>query len=173
MGCYGDGGAIFTSEDGLAEAMREIRVHGQSKRYVHTRIGVGGRMDTLQCAIVLAKLDRFDWEIERRVEIGAQYNQLLTGKVRTITQRPDRTSVFAQFTVFVDEREKLQVKLKGNGIPTSVHYPVPMHLQPAYQNVCCPECCPESVKAAEQVMSLPMYPDMDLSNQQMVVNALL
>ena len=77
LGCYGDGGAIFTSDEGLAQACREIRVHGQSKRYVHTRIGVGGRMDTLQCAVVLAKLDRFDWEIEKRQEIGDRYNRML------------------------------------------------------------------------------------------------
>src|SRR4029079_14931110 len=76
LGCYGDGGALFTSDDALAQAMREIRVHGQSKRYVHTRIGVGGRMDTLQCAVVLAKLERFDWEVEMRKQVGARYNEL-------------------------------------------------------------------------------------------------
>ena len=173
LGCFGDGGAIFTNDDELAQAMREIRVHGQSKRYVHTRIGVGGRMDTLQCAIVLAKLDRFDWEIEQRLMIGTQYNKLLNGKVKLVTQRPDRTSVFAQFTVFVSEREHVQLSLKEKGIPTSVHYPVPMHLQPAYQDLCCPECCPESVKASERVMSLPMYPDMKISTQMMIVDALL
>ncbi len=95
LGCYGDGGAIFTSDDALAQAMREIRVHGQSKRYVHTRVGVGGRMDTLQCAIVLAKLERFDWEVEQRIKIGARYNELLDGKAKVVSQRPDRTSVFA------------------------------------------------------------------------------
>jgi UDP-2-acetamido-2-deoxy-ribo-hexuluronate aminotransferase len=152
--------------------MREIRVHGQSKRYVHTRIGVGGRMDTLQCAIVLAKLDRFDWEIKRRIDIGAQYNKLLMGKVKTIAQRSDRTSVFAQFTVLADERDKLQLELKEKGIPTAVHYPLPMHIQPAYQQYCCPECCPESVKAAERVISLPMYPDMEVATQLLVVDAL-
>jgi UDP-2-acetamido-2-deoxy-ribo-hexuluronate aminotransferase len=170
LGCYGDGGAIFTSDDALAQAMREIRVHGQSKRYVHTRVGVGGRMDTLQCAIVLAKLERFDWEVEQRIKIGAEYNQLLTGKVKTVTQRPDRTSVFAQYTVFVESRENVQAALKDKDIPTAVHYPVPMHVQPAYAHFCCPECCPESVKAAERVMSLPMYPDMRLVDQNQVVN---
>ena len=170
LGCYGDGGAIFTSDDALAQAMREIRVHGQSKRYVHTRVGVGGRMDTLQCAIVLAKLERFDWEVEQRIKIGAEYNQLLTGKVKTVTQRPDRTSVFAQYTVFVESRENVQAALKDKDIPPAVHYPVPMHVQPAYAHFCCPECCPESVKAAERVMSLPMYPDMRLVDQNQVVN---
>jgi UDP-2-acetamido-2-deoxy-ribo-hexuluronate aminotransferase len=160
LGCYGDGGAIFTNDDELAQEMREIRVHGQSQRYVHTRIGVGGRMDTLQCAIVLAKLDRFDWEIEQRLKIGAHYNELLSGKVKTVSQRSDRTSVFAQFTVFVDERKSVQAKLKEAGIPSTVHYPVPMHLQPAYQNLCCPDCCPESVITSDLVMSLPFGPDL-------------
>jgi len=173
LGCYGDGGAIFTSNDELAKVMREIRVHGQSKRYVHSRVGVGGRMDTLQCAIVLAKLERFDWEIEQRIKIGARYNKLLVDKVKVVTQRPDRTSVFAQYTLFVDDREQLQVILKNKEIPTAVHYPVPMHLQPAYQDLCCPECCPESIMVASKVMSLPMYPDMDASLQMKVVDSLL
>lgn len=172
LGCYGDGGAIFTSDDELAQAMREIRVHGQSKRYVHTRVGVGGRMDTLQCAIVLAKLDRFDWEVEQRIKIGAEYNKLLTGKVKTVTQRLDRTSVFAQYTVFVENRENVQATLKDKDIPTAVHYPVPMHIQPSYAHFCCPECCPESVKAAERVMSLPMHPSLTSYMQSNVVNAL-
>lgn len=173
LGCYGDGGAIFTSDDELAQAMREIRVHGQSKRYVHTRVGLGGRMDTLQCAIVLAKLERFDWEIDQRIKIGARYNELLAGKAKVVIQRPDRTSVFAQYTVFVDDREAVQTKLKRSEIPTAVHYPVPMHLQPAYESLCCPECCPEAVKAAVYVMSLPMGPDLDSVSQNQIVISLI
>jgi UDP-2-acetamido-2-deoxy-ribo-hexuluronate aminotransferase len=173
LGCYGDGGAIFTSDDELAQAMREIRVHGQSKRYVHTRVGVGGRMDTLQCAIVLAKLERFDWEIEQRLKIGARYNELLAGKAITVVQRPDRSSVFAQYTVFVSEREYVQLTLKENGIPTAVHYPVPMHLQPAYQYLCCPECCNEAAAVSNQVMSLPMGPDLDSKTQLIITDNFL
>jgi UDP-2-acetamido-2-deoxy-ribo-hexuluronate aminotransferase len=172
LGCYGDGGAIFTSDDELAQAMREIRVHGQSKRYVHTRVGVGGRMDTLQCAIVLAKLERFDWEVEQRLKIGARYNKLLAG-TGVVTQRADRTSVFAQYTVFVKNREKVQAALKEMGIPTAVHYPVPMHLQPAYAHLCCAECCPLAVEAAMHVMSLPMDPDLDEATQDQIVAALI
>ncbi len=172
LGCYGDGGAIFTNDDLLAQAMREIRVHGQSKRYVHTRVGVGGRMDTLQCAIVLAKFERFDWEIEQRLKIGARYNELLAGKIETIVQRPDRTSVFAQYTVKIKDRSMVQAKLKEAGIPTAVHYPVPMHLQPAYAHLCCAECCPVSVVMAHLVMSLPMSADLDLHAQNAVVAAL-
>lgn len=172
LGCYGDGGAIFTSDDFLAEAMREIRVHGQSGRYNHIKVGVGGRMDTIQCAILLAKLDQFDWDIEQRQKIGSQYNKLLDDKFEVIKQRPDRTSVFAQFTIFVNNREILQKKLKAQGIPTAVHYPVPIHLQPAYQNFCCPECCPESIKLASRVMSLPMHPNLNPKDQNDIVNFL-
>jgi UDP-2-acetamido-2-deoxy-ribo-hexuluronate aminotransferase len=112
LGCYGDGGAIFTNDDSLAQAMREIRVHGQSQRYVHTRVGVGGRMDTLQCAIVLAKIERFEWEVQQRLEIGHRYNQLLDKEgVARIQQRPERTSVYAQYTVMVPQREALQKRL--------------------------------------------------------------
>lgn len=172
LGCYGDGGAIFTSDDSLAQAMREIRVHGQSKRYVHTRVGVGGRMDTIQCAIVLAKLGRFDWEVEQRLKIGARYNELFASKVRTVTQRPDRTSVFAQYTVIVEDRESAQSALKEAGIPTAVHYPVPMHLQPAYADWCSPDSCPISVEAARTVLSLPMGADLDVLDQEKIVTTL-
>ncbi|MEG0879652.1 MAG: DegT/DnrJ/EryC1/StrS family aminotransferase [Janthinobacterium sp.] len=173
LGCYGDGGAIFTSDDALATAMREIRVHGQSRRYVHTRIGVGGRMDTLQCAIVLAKLERFDWEVERRVQIGARYNAQLAGIATTVAQRSDRSSVFAQFTVIVPDREALQAALKEAGIPTAVHYPVPMHLQPAYAGLCAPGDYPEAERAAHVVMSLPMGPDLDGADQDTIIKVLL
>jgi UDP-2-acetamido-2-deoxy-ribo-hexuluronate aminotransferase len=171
LGCYGDGGAIFTSDDELALAMREIRVHGQSKRYVHTRIGVGGRMDTIQCAIVLAKLERFEWEVEQRIKIGTRYNDLFSGKVETIVQRADRTSVFAQYTVKVKDRVKMQASLKRVGIPTAVHYPVPMHLQPAYAHLCCKDACPVSVEMAHTVMSLPMSADLHVEAQQEIAMA--
>ncbi|MGP1717951.1 MAG: DegT/DnrJ/EryC1/StrS family aminotransferase [Methylophilus sp.] len=173
LGCYGDGGAIFTNDDALAQAMREIRVHGQSKRYVHTRVGVGGRMDTLQCAIVLAKLERFDWEIEQRQQIGQRYNELLSDKVRLVTQRPDRTTVYAQYTVFTDAREQLQATLNEQGIPTAVHYPIPLNEQPAYKNLCSQEPTPVANKVAQQVMSLPMSPDLDSDTQNTIANALL
>jgi UDP-2-acetamido-2-deoxy-ribo-hexuluronate aminotransferase len=173
LGCYGDGGAIFTSDDALAKAMREIRVHGQEKRYFHTRIGVGGRMDTLQCAVVLAKLERFDYEVEQRLRIGALYNELFAGKVPVVTQRPDRTSVFAQYTVFVENREAVQNELKALGIPTAVHYPTPLHLQPAYKDLC---RVSGNIKVAEararEVMSLPMSADLAASDQRKVVKAL-
>lgn len=173
LGCYGDGGAIFTNDDALAQAMREIRVHGQSQRYVHTRIGVGGRMDTIQCAVVLAKLERFDWEVEQRKQIGSRYNQLLDDSgIPRVHQRNDRTSVYAQYTVFTNDREALQKRLSDQGIPTSVHYPVPLNEQPAYKNLCCPDCTPIASKTAKQVMSLPMSAELSCSDQDKVVTVL-
>ncbi|MDY0039721.1 MAG: DegT/DnrJ/EryC1/StrS family aminotransferase [Desulforhabdus sp.] len=161
LGCYGDGGAIFTNDAALAQACREIRVHGQSKRYVHTRIGVGGRMDTLQCAIVLAKLERFDQEVFRRLEIGARYNEGLDeiGFPR-IVQRPHRTSVFGQYTVLCDNRDALQAALQKAAVPTAVHYPLPLNDQPAYQHLCSTEKTPRAQYAARRVMSLPMSADL-------------
>lgn len=173
LGCYGDGGAIFTSDDSLAKAMREIRVHGQERRYVHTRIGVGGRMDTLQCAVVLAKLERFSWEVEARIKIGNRYNVLLADKFPIVVQRSDRTSVFAQYTVFVDHRERLQEKLKGQGIPTAVHYPVPLHLQPGYQDLCrIASGLINAESRAGKVMSLPMSPDLSKQDVERIVKSL-
>jgi UDP-2-acetamido-2-deoxy-ribo-hexuluronate aminotransferase len=169
--------------------MREIRVHGQSQRYVHTRVGVGGRMDTLQCAIVLAKLERFEWEVQQRKEIGQRYtDQILSLRaqnsslraersnpqesIQTITIRPDRTSVYAQYTVMVPNREALQKRLAEAGIPTAVHYPVPLNEQPAYKHLCCPDCTPVAREMAKRVMSLPMGPNFDISYQKIIVNKL-
>ena len=171
LGCYGDGGAIFTNDDALAAACREIRVHGQRKRYMHSRIGVGGRMDTLQCAVVLAKLERFDWEVERRLQIGATYNRLLDqAGVSRVWQRPDRTSVFAQYSIFVPDRDALQKRLHEAGIPTAVHYPLPLNEQPAYKELCCAECTPIARAVARKVMSLPMSADLDSDSQGQIVD---
>lgn len=172
LGCYGDGGAIFTSDDELVQAMREIRVHGQSKRYYHTRIGVGGRMDTLQCAIVLAKLERFDWEVKQRIAAGKRYLELL-GNLATVTRpvvRPDRSSPWGQFTIQVADREGVLNKLKAANIPTAVHYPVPLHRQPAYQSACrIVGNLNNSEAVASRVVSLPMHPFIDISTQKTIV----
>jgi UDP-2-acetamido-2-deoxy-ribo-hexuluronate aminotransferase len=173
LGCYGDGGAIFTSDDALAGAMRDIRVHGQSRRYVHSRIGVGGRMDTLQCAIVLAKLERFEWELEQRARIAAAYDALLSGKLGLVARPRDRSSAFAQYTVVLDERDQAQAMLHAAGIPTAIHYPVPMHLQPAYAHWCSPDDAPVALNMSARVLSLPMGPYMGLDSVQQVASALL
>lgn len=187
LGCYGDGGALFTNDDALATAAREIRVHGQSKRYVHTRVGVGGRMDTLQCAIVLAKLPRFAWEVSERARIGAHYDALLREAIagfdpvtanevgttlsapRSLTVRADRSSVHAQYTILVPNRTDVQSKLQSAGIPTAVHYPVPLNEQPAYRDVSAGDPTPVSAWLAAHVMSLPMGPDLSEADQNRVV----
>jgi UDP-2-acetamido-2-deoxy-ribo-hexuluronate aminotransferase len=173
LGCYGDGGAIFTSDDALAQAAREIRVHGQSARYTHTRVGVGGRMDTLQCAIVLAKLGRLDWELQRRRELGARYHERLAAlNLKTLTVRPDRDSVWGQYTVRVANRAHVQSVLAEAGVPTAVHYPKPLHRQPAYEKYGDPASCPQAIAAADEVMSLPMSADLSDADMDRVVAAL-
>jgi len=174
LGCYGDGGAIFTNDSELAQACREIRVHGQKKRYHHTRVGVGGRMDTLQCAIVLAKLDRFDWELLQRIRIGQRYDELLAPLLppaSLINVRPDRSSVFAQYTIKVAGREALQHHLQAHGIPTAVHYPTILPAQPAYQDHCDRGHWPVATALSRQVMSLPMSPDLDEDSQRRIAAA--
>lgn len=176
LGCYGDGGAMFTDDDTIARACREIRVHGQSARYVHTRLGVGGRMDTLQCAVILAKWPRFEWEVSQRERIGARYSQLIgdgNTDARTLTLRADRSSVYAQYTVLVPERDSVQSKLREVGIPTAVHYPIPLNLQPAYKHLCCPDCTPVSERLGNEVVSLPMCADLGEEEQEFIVDALL
>lgn len=187
LGCYGDGGALFTDDEVLAAAAREIRTHGQSKRYVHTRIGVGGRMDTLQCAIVLAKWLRFPWEVAERERIGLRYGSLLAETIPGfrplaiadlsaplesacgLTVLPDRTSVHAQYTIVVPQRADVQRRLSAVGIPTAVHYPVPLNEQPAYCDLCKGDTTPVSAWLAKHVISLPMGPDLSPADQETVV----
>ncbi|MBI3367336.1 MAG: DegT/DnrJ/EryC1/StrS family aminotransferase [Burkholderiales bacterium] len=175
LGCYGDGGAFFTDDDAVAQAAREIRVHGQSGRYHHTRVGLGGRMDAIQCAVILAKLERLDWELERRFALGERYGELIRASgapVQLLALRPDRDCVWAQYTVMVDGRAGVQQALKADGIPSAVHYPKPLHHQPAYAKGQDPAACPHSIGAAERVLSLPMSADLSEADQDRVVAAL-
>jgi len=177
LGCYGDGGALFTDDDALAQAAREIRVHGQSQRYTHTRVGVGGRMDTLQCAVVLGKLERFDWEIAQRLALGERYQRLLGElPLQRLAVREDRDCVWAQFTVQLQsagQREAVVAALKQLGVPTAIHYPKPLHRQPAYEQRCrVATPLPHAEAAAQRVMSLPMSPDLTEAQQDQVVAAL-
>jgi UDP-2-acetamido-2-deoxy-ribo-hexuluronate aminotransferase len=175
LGCYGDGGAVFTNDDHLAKVVGEIRVHGQDRRYHHARIGVGGRMDTMQCAVLLAKLERFEWEVAQRMAVGQRYCELLV-QVAGVTLprvRADRTSVWGQFTIQVQDRETLLTRLEKAGIPTAVHYPVPLHRQPAYQGLCrIAGALTVSEAAADRVVSLPMHPYLDQATQDTIVHAI-
>jgi UDP-2-acetamido-2-deoxy-ribo-hexuluronate aminotransferase len=175
LGCYGDGGALFTNDEALAKALREIRSHGQERRYFHTRVGVGGRMDTLQCAVLLAKLQRFDWEIQRRLALGEAYRRQILASdasVRLLALRPDRDCVWAQFTVLVEGRDAVQAQMSAAGVPTAVHYPMSLNQQPAYRHQCSAEDTPHSHAAARRVLSLPMSADLLPADQQRVVQAL-
>jgi UDP-2-acetamido-2-deoxy-ribo-hexuluronate aminotransferase len=173
LGCYGDGGAIFTNDDYLAQAFKELRVHGQSERYVHTRIGIGARMDSIQCAVLLAKLDRFDWEIEKRLETGARYNTMMDeAGIERIQQRSNRTSVFAQYTVLLERRDSVAAQLREAGVPSAVHYPIPLNEQPAYKELCCPDCTPIAQRIAKQVISLPMGSDLSRLDQKKICHSL-
>ncbi len=182
LGAYGDGGALFTNDDVLAKVMREIRVHGQEKRYYHSRIGMNGRLDTMQAAVLLAKLERFDWEVEQRNKLGERYSGLINKQIGNNPQlnivtpyvEPFNTSVYAQYTVLVKNREQVQQKLKEAGVPTAVHYPIPLHLQPAFASLGQGEgCFPISEALSKKVMSLPMGPYLSESDQLKVVEALI
>lgn len=176
LGAYGDGGALFTNDNELAKAMREIRVHGQDRRYHHPRIGINGRLDTLQAAVLLAKLNRFDWEVARREEIGRRYSQRIVTTcpgVVTPTISPWNTSVYAQYTIQVGQRDAIAAALNAAGIPTAVHYPVPLHRQAAFAGIdCCRAPLPAAEMAASLVLSLPMGPDLDDVDQDRIVAAL-
>jgi UDP-2-acetamido-2-deoxy-ribo-hexuluronate aminotransferase len=174
LGAYGDGGALFTNDNALAKAMREIRVHGQEKHYYHSRIGVNGRLDTLQAAVLLAKMEVFPHEVEARQKIAEQYNKLLKDYVITPYVEPFNTSVYAQYTILVDNRATVQQKLKNVGVPTAVHYPVPLNLQPVFEYLNKPvDSYQVSESIAKSVMSLPMSPYLNDSLIQRIANAVL
>ncbi len=175
LGCYGDGGAMFTNDDALAKIMREVRTHGQERRYYHTRIGVGGRMDTIQCAVLLAKMERFEWEVEQRLALGRIYRQKLEAAqlpLRLVQVPADRDSVFAQFTVVVENRAAVQKRMQELGVPTAVHYPISLNRQPAYRDDASAAETVHSHWAGERVMSLPFSPDLTEAQMDRVVAAL-
>lgn len=159
LGCYGDGGACFTSDDSLATKMRQIMAHGQDRRYHHPALGINGRLDTLQAAILLAKMDVFEDEVSLREKVGDRYNELLQGAVTTPQIQAGNTSVHAQYTIQVESRDFVQKLLHEKGVPTAVHYPVPLHMQPVFAHLNKPEgSFPVAEAAARKVMSLPMHP---------------
>ena len=160
LGCYGDGGAVFTDNEALAIKMKQLRVHGQDRRYHHKYIGTGARLDTIQAAVLLAKLPHYEDEIRLRDEVAKRYTEVLKNTdVITPVVKDDRTSVWAQYSIRVKNRDTLQQKLKEAGIPTAVHYPMPLHLQECFSYLGYKKGDFEiAEKVSKEIMSLPMNP---------------
>jgi len=178
LGCYGDAGACFTSDDALAKLLLELRNHGQEQRYYHTRIGINGRCDTLQAAILLAKMDIFEDELKQRALIGQKFalkiKEVLGNKVTIPYIENHNVSAYAQFTIEVENRSLVQEKLSKLGIPTAVHYPVPLNLQPVYKDLGLKKgSFPNAEAASEKVMSLPFHPYLTEADQNLIVKALV
>lgn len=172
LGCYGDGGALFTDDDALNEKMRAIRTHGGIKRHHHPLLGMNGRLDTLQAAILLAKLPHFPHEVAARERIGARYTELLWGSCGVPEVAPGNTHVYAQYTVRVTNREELGTALKAEGIPTAVYYPKCLHEQPVFAPLGYKwGDFPESERASREVISLPMHPFLTDTEQDRIVAA--
>lgn len=173
LGCYGDGGAIFTNDEELAKVIRQIARHGQDRRYHHIRVGVNSRLDTLQAAILLPKLEIFDDEMQARQHVAETYTQLFNeaGISTTPFIEEHNQSAWAQYTIQVDHRSEVQDKLKAQGIPTAVHYPIPLNKQPAVADA--NAVLPVGNAVAERVMSLPIHPYMSQANQIMIIKCLV
>ncbi len=169
LGCYGDGGAIFTNDEALATVIRQIARHGQDRRYHHIRVGVNSRLDTLQAAILLPKLEILDDEMQARQRVAETYNHLFTeAGITTIPFiEAHNQSAWAQYTIQVDNRDEIQAKLKEQGIPTAVHYPIPLNKQPAVADANAVLSIGDAV--AERVMSLPMHPYLTKKEQMYIV----
>tara|TARA_Y100000817_G_scaffold293106_1_gene265806 strand:- start:728 stop:1843 length:1116 start_codon:yes stop_codon:yes gene_type:complete len=183
LGCYGDGGALFTDDANFAKRMREIRVHGEDRRYHHVRLGINGRMDTLQAAILLAKLDIFPKEVEARQKIGGRYTDLIKKHLETYASlsqvvsvpyiEPYNLSVYAQYTIEVLDRDFVQKHMNAQNIPTAVHYPTVLHQQPVFLSAeASIKDYPVSESAASRVVSLPMHPYLHQDQQNSILTAL-
>jgi UDP-2-acetamido-2-deoxy-ribo-hexuluronate aminotransferase len=186
LGCYGDGGAIFTNDDELAKVMRQIARHGQDRRYHHIRVGVNSRLDTIQAAVLLPKLAVFDEELSLRQRVADTYNALLRGSepllandstlnagqaVVTPHLESHNTSAWAQYTVQVPNRHAVQEQLRQAGIPTAVYYPMPLNKQPAVADASVQ--LPVGDAVAQRVMSLPMHPYVDEGSIQRIAQAIV
>lgn len=172
LGCYGDGGAIFTSDDELAKVMRQIARHGQDRRYHHVRVGVNSRLDTLQAAVLLAKLEIFDDEIASRQRVALEYGRLLSEISIATTPYIElhNQSAWAQYTIRVGDREALQARMKQDGVPTVVHYPIPLNQQPAVADE--QVRLPIGDAVAREVLSLPMHAYLRIAEQAAVISVL-
>jgi UDP-2-acetamido-2-deoxy-ribo-hexuluronate aminotransferase len=170
LGCYGDGGAVFTTNADTAERMRELRNHGQSAPYHHPRLGINGRLDTIQAAVLLAKLAIFDNEIERRLAVAARYDAHLGGHVTIPQVAANRSCVYAQYTIEVEMRDTVRAALQAAGIPSAIYYPVPLNRQPPLYS---DAKLPAAEAAAKRVLSLPMHPYLKTDDQRRICDVLL
>lgn len=172
LGCYGDGGACFTNDDDLAKKMMQIRLHGQDRRYHHVVLGINGRLDTLQAAVLLAKMRVFVDEVIARQKIGDRYNELLSSEswISTPKTAKGNSHVYAQYTIVVENREKVLHALAKSTIPTSIHYPLSLHRQPILASHYDGQDLSVSDYLSEHVLSLPMHPYLDHTTQEFIVD---
>lgn len=176
LGCYGDGGALFTEDDELAQAMRQIRVHGQAQKHHHPLLGLNGRLDTIQAAILLCKLDLFDEEVNARQKVAVRYSDLLSGSADLeLPKVPENnTSVYAQYTILSDKRDMINAQLQAAGIPSVSYYAKPLHLQPVFSYLKYSEGdFPVAERVANQCLSLPMSPGITADEQKQVADSVL
>ena len=172
FGCYGDGGALFTDDDGLAGRMRAIRTHGGEQRNHHPYVGMNGRFDTLQAAVLLAKFPYFETELADRERIGTRYTELLSDVCATPVVRPGNRHAYAQYTIRVQDRAMFQEKMRKAGVPTAVHYPKCLHEQPVFGNLGHKlGDFPQAEAASQEVVSLPMHPFLEVAEQDRVIEA--
>lgn len=172
LGCYGDGGALFTNDEKLAKKIKEIRNHGQSKRYTHTSLGYNSRLDTMQAAFLLEKLAIFPSEVKLRHSVAKRYDDAFLGRIKFTKIRSGHTSVFAQYTIEVDNRETFLERMKKAGVPVAVHYPIPLHHQPIFKNLGYSDIeMPFADKVSRKVVSLPMHPYLDVETQDQIIKS--
>jgi UDP-2-acetamido-2-deoxy-ribo-hexuluronate aminotransferase len=173
LGCYGEGGALFSNDDALAEQMTAIRNHGCLQRHHHPWLGTNGRFDTLQAAVLLAKLPHFPWEVQERARIAARYSEALRDVCAVPVVAPGNTHVYAQYTIRLPERDQVAARLKALGIPTAIHYPKCLHEQPVFSKLGYNwGDFPVSEKASREVLSLPMHPFLAPEQQDSIIQAL-
>ena len=174
LGCYGDGGALFTNDEKLADKIKSLRLHGQSIRYHHQYIGMGGRLDTIQAAVLNVKLKYYPKDLKLRQDVAEKYTKVLNEKnIETPFVKNDRTSAWAQYSIRVQNRTELQTKLQNLGIPTAVHYPMPLHVQECFKYLNLKEGdFPISEKVSKEIMSLPMNPYVTDEEIEFIVGSL-
>jgi len=174
LGCYGDGGAVFCSDSGLLDLLRSLRIHGQgTDKYENVRIGINGRMDTMQAAVVLAKMEIFEHEMELRQVVAARYSHGLRAKVVIPHVPAGMRSAWAQYSIQCDNREGMMSALKNRGIPTAIYYPKPLHLQRAFAQLGYERGqFPVAEQIAARIFSLPMHPYLEEKDQDMIIDAI-